>query len=72
MIEADQATEPSPSANEKEGAAPLVAANPAGTVPLAGQYWAHASGMAVSMAQRMWVPPWSWRSWIKVKCLDNY
>lgn len=35
MIEADQATEPPPSANEKEAAAPP--ANPADTVPLEGQ-----------------------------------
>lgn len=36
MIEADQATEPPPSANEKEAAGPP--ANPADTVPLEGQY----------------------------------
>ncbi|CAI5666389.1 endoplasmic reticulum mannosyl-oligosaccharide 1,2-alpha-mannosidase [Oreochromis niloticus] len=34
MIEADQATEPPPSANEKEAAAPPAPANPADTVPL--------------------------------------
>uniref|UniRef100_A0A3Q2WME8 alpha-1,2-Mannosidase n=1 Tax=Haplochromis burtoni TaxID=8153 RepID=A0A3Q2WME8_HAPBU len=34
MIEADQATEPPPSANEKEAAVPPAPANPAGTVPL--------------------------------------
>ncbi|XP_035523851.1 endoplasmic reticulum mannosyl-oligosaccharide 1,2-alpha-mannosidase [Morone saxatilis] len=34
MIEADQATEPPPSADEKEAAAPPVPANPANTVPL--------------------------------------
>ncbi|XP_047426438.1 endoplasmic reticulum mannosyl-oligosaccharide 1,2-alpha-mannosidase isoform X2 [Mugil cephalus] len=34
MIEADQATEPPPSANEKEGAAPPAPVNPADTVPL--------------------------------------
>ncbi|XP_054875317.1 endoplasmic reticulum mannosyl-oligosaccharide 1,2-alpha-mannosidase isoform X2 [Amphiprion ocellaris] len=34
MIEADQATEPPPSANEKEAAAPPAPVNPADTVPL--------------------------------------
>ncbi|XP_051267984.1 endoplasmic reticulum mannosyl-oligosaccharide 1,2-alpha-mannosidase isoform X1 [Dicentrarchus labrax] len=34
MIEADQATEPPPSADEKEAAVPRVPANPANTVPL--------------------------------------
>ncbi|XP_008297215.1 endoplasmic reticulum mannosyl-oligosaccharide 1,2-alpha-mannosidase [Stegastes partitus] len=34
MIEADQATEPPPSANEKEAAVPPAAVNPADTVPL--------------------------------------
>uniref|UniRef100_A0A3P8TLN9 alpha-1,2-Mannosidase n=1 Tax=Amphiprion percula TaxID=161767 RepID=A0A3P8TLN9_AMPPE len=34
MIEADQATEPPPSANEKEAAAPSAPVNPADTVPL--------------------------------------
>lgn len=38
MIEADQATEPPPSANEKEAAVPPAPANPAGTVPLEGQH----------------------------------
>ncbi|XP_047426437.1 endoplasmic reticulum mannosyl-oligosaccharide 1,2-alpha-mannosidase isoform X1 [Mugil cephalus] len=38
MIEADQATEPPPSANEKEGAAPPAPVNPADTVPLEGQH----------------------------------
>lgn len=33
MIEADQATEPPPSANGKEAAAPSVPANPADAVP---------------------------------------
>lgn len=37
MIEADQATEPPPSANEKEAAAPP--ANPGDSVPLEGQYY---------------------------------
>lgn len=35
MIEADQATEPPPSADEKDAAAALA---PANTVPLEGQY----------------------------------
>lgn len=39
MIEADQATEPPPSANEKEAAVPPAPANPAVAVPLEGQYW---------------------------------
>lgn len=41
MIEADQATEPPPSANEKEAAAPPAPANPANPanpVPLEGLY----------------------------------
>lgn len=37
MIEADQATEPPPSANEKDAA--QAPANPANTVPLEGQCW---------------------------------
>lgn len=37
MIEADQATEAPPSADDKE-AAPPAPANPANTVPLEGQY----------------------------------
>lgn len=39
MIEADQATEPPPSANEKDAAAAQAPANPANTIPLEGQYW---------------------------------
>lgn len=39
MIEADQATEPPPSANEKEAAVPPAPANPADAVLLEGQYW---------------------------------
>lgn len=38
MIEADQATEPPPSADGKEAVAPPPPANPANTVPLEGQY----------------------------------
>lgn len=38
MIEADQATEPPPSAVEKEAAAPPAPANPADNVPPEGQY----------------------------------
>lgn len=41
MIEADQATEPPPSAIEKDGAVPPAPANPADTVPLEGQYWTY-------------------------------
>lgn len=37
MIEADQATEPPPSANEKEAEAEALPANPANTVPQEGQ-----------------------------------
>lgn len=37
MIEADQATEPPPSAEDKE-VAPPAPANPVNTVPLEGQY----------------------------------
>lgn len=38
MIEAVQATEPPPSANEKEAPAPPAPANPAATAPLEGQH----------------------------------
>lgn len=37
MIEADQATEPPPSANGKEAAEPPAPANPADKVPAEGQ-----------------------------------
>lgn len=39
MIEAEQATEPLPSAKGKEAAVPPASVNPADRVPLEGWYW---------------------------------